>query len=375
MNTKVQIRRIETYDLPQLEAAVSDFLGQANRARMKRSKRVLIKPNLLGPFPLERAVTTHPMLLEALVRHFLEQGKDVWIGDSPGGTANVEKVWNVCGLSDLAKRYPIKLVNLSTAGFRELSWEGISVKISEVFWQCGIVINVAKYKTHSLVGFTGALKNLYGLVPGLVKSDYHARYPNSLDFSHLLLALYGLTRARLSYNFIDGIVGMDGMGPSGGRARNFGLLLGSRSVSALDYVAATMMGFRLDDVPYLSEALQMDGVLPSRIGVPTSFRGHTLPDVDIRGVKFSNRFLRRVPRVARHLLERFYNKQPEISDRCQKCGICVKSCPVQAISPIGKFTLPKINTQLCIKCMCCHEMCPHGAVDVRKSMLTRIIER
>ena len=373
--SKVQIRKIETYDLPQLEAAVGDFLGQANRPRIKRSKRVLLKPNLLGAFPPERAVTTHPVLLEALIRHFLELGKEVWIGDSPGGTANVEQVWKVCGLSDLAQRYPVKLVNLSTAGYRELQWEGIPVKISEVFWQCGIVINIAKYKTHGLVGFTGALKNLYGLVPGLVKSDYHGRYPNSVDFSHLLLALYGLTRARLSYSFIDGILGMDGIGPSGGRARNFGLLLGSRSVSSLDFAAARMMGFRLDDVPYLSEALQMDGVLPSRVHVPTSFRDFALPDVDIRAVKYSYRVLRRVPRFAHHLVQRYYGKRPVISNRCQKCGICVKSCPVQAISAPSKFTLPAIDPRKCIKCMCCHEMCPHGAVDVHKTFLTRIIEK
>lgn len=373
--SSVQIRRIETYDLPQLEAAVGDFLSRGNRTRIKRSKRVLLKPNLLGAFAPERAVTTHPVLLEALIRHFLALGKEVWIGDSPGGTANVESVWKVCGISDLAERYPIKLVNLSTAGFRELNYEGIPVKISEVFWKCGIVINVAKYKTHGLVGFTGALKNLYGLVPGLVKSDYHSHYPNSMDFSRLLLALYGLVRDRLSYSFIDGILGMDGLGPSGGRPRDFGLLLGSRSVSSLDFTAARMMGFRLDDVPYLRPALQMDGVLPSRIHVPTSFRDFELPDVDIRAVQFSNRFLRHVPRAARHLMERFYSKRPVISDRCQKCGICVKSCPVQAISAPGKFTFPKIDPSKCIKCMCCHEMCTYGAIDIHKTLLTRIIER
>ncbi len=372
---RVQVRRIEAYDLPLLEAAVEDFLGQANRARIKRSKRVLLKPNLLGPFPPERAVTTHPALLEALVRHFLDLGKEVWIGDSPGGSASVEAVWKVCGLTDLASRYPVKLVNLSTLGFRELSWEGMPVRISEVFWKCGIVINVAKYKTHGLVGFTGALKNLFGLVPGLAKSEYHGLYPNSLDFSRLLLALYGITRVRLCYSFIDGILGMDGLGPSGGRVRNFGLLFGSRSVSSLDFAASKIMGFGLNDVPYLSEALQMDGVLPSRVRVPTSFRDFCLADADIKAVQLSNRFMRRVPRFARHLLQRYYVKSPVIGNRCQKCGICVQSCPVQAISDPGRSTLPRIDRDLCIKCMCCHEMCPHGAVDVHKTLLTRIVER
>lgn len=372
---KVQIRRIANYELPLLEAAVGDFLNHAHRLRMKRSKRVLLKPNLLGSFPPERAVTTHPMVMEALVRHFLDLGKEVWIGDSPGGSANVNRVWETSGMADLAKRYPIKLVNLSTAGFRELQYGEYSVKISEVFWRCGIVVNVAKYKTHGLVGYTGALKNLYGLVPGLAKSDYHSIYPNSLDFSKLLLALYALVRSRLSYNIIDGIQGMDGLGPSGGRTRSFGLFFGSRSVSALDYVAATMMGFAPGDVPYLEEALQIDGILPSRIWVPTSFRGYVIPDADLRAVRFSNRFLRRVPRAARHLMERLYYKRPVISSRCLKCGICVQSCPVQVITPADKFNIPEIDPKACIRCLCCHEMCPHDAIDIHKSLLVRIVER
>ncbi|NLW18810.1 MAG: DUF362 domain-containing protein [Candidatus Cloacimonetes bacterium] len=372
---KVQIRRIASYELPLLEAAVADFLSHAHRLRMKRSKRVLLKPNLLGNFPPERGVTTNPLVMEALVRHFLDLGKEVWIGDSPGGTVNVDRVWETSGMADLAKRYPVKLVNLSTAGFRELQSGEFSVKISEIFWKCGIVVNVAKYKTHGLVGFTGALKNLYGLVPGLAKSNYHSLYPNSLDFSKLLLALYALTRSRLSYNIIDGIQGMDGLGPSGGRTRNFGLLFGSRSVSALDYVAATMMGFAPDDVPYLEEALRMDGILPSRIGVPTSFHGYVIPDADLRAVRFSNRFLRRVPRSARHLMERLYYKRPVISNRCRKCEICVQSCPVQVITPADKFNFPEIDPKACIRCLCCHEMCPHDAIDIHKSLLVKMVER
>ena len=102
------------------------------------------------------------MLLEALIRHFLEldKGLDRRLTEQP--TWN--RFWQACGLKDLANRYPVKLVNLSTSSYRELKWNGIPVDL-RVFWQCGIVINIGKYKTHGLVGFTGALKNLYGLVP------------------------------------------------------------------------------------------------------------------------------------------------------------------------------------------------------------------
>jgi len=372
---QVQIRKIESYDPAALDAAVKSFLREMPLSRVNRSKRVLIKPNLLGAYPPERAVTTHPAVVEALVRYWLEKGKEVWIGDSPGGALNVERVWETCGYNDLAKRYPVKLVNLSTAGFRELDYEGTKVKISEVFWRCGIIINVAKYKTHSLTGFTGGLKNLYGLVPGLIKTDYHRLYPATKDFAALLLALYRLTRSRVSYSFIDGILGMDGAGPSAGRVRNFGLLFGSRSIPAMDYTAARLMGFRMGDVPYLREALHGDGILPSRIKVPTSFQDFTLPDVDIRVVKLRKELLKYVPRIGRKIFQKVYYFHPRISERCKSCGLCVRSCPVHAITPPAPGILPAVNPKVCIKCMCCHEMCPHHAVDIHKSFLAGLVTR
>lgn len=372
---QVQIRKIESYDPAALDAAVKSFLREMPLSRVNRSKRVLIKPNLLGAYLPERAVTTHPAVVEALVRYWLEKGKEVWIGDSPGGALNVERVWETCGYNDLAKRYPVKLVNLSTAGFRELDYEGTKVKISEVFWRCGIIINVAKYKTHSLTGFTGGLKNLYGLVPGLIKTDYHRLYPATKDFAALLLALYWLTRSRVSYSFIDGILGMDGAGPSAGRVRNFGLLFGSRSIPAMDYTAARLMGFRMDDVPYLREALHGDGILPSRIKVPTSFQDFTLPDVDIRVVKLRKELLKYVPGIGRKIFQKVYYFHPRISERCKSCGLCVRSCPVHAITPPAPGILPAVNPKVCIKCMCCHEMCPHHAVDIHKSFLAGLVTR
>ena len=372
---QVQIRKIESYDPAALDAAVKSFLREMPLSRVNRSKRVLIKPNLLGAYLPERAVTTHPAVVEALVRYWLEKGKEVWIGDSPGGALNVERVWETCGYNDLAKRYPVKLVNLSTAGFRELDYEGTKVKISEVFWRCGIIINVAKYKTHSLTGFTGGLKNLYGLVPGLIKTDYHRLYPATKDFAALLLALYRLTRSRVSYSFIDGILGMDGAGPSAGRVRNFGLLFGSRSIPAMDYTAARLMGFRMGDVPYLREALHGDGILPSRIKVPTSFQDFTLPDVDIRVVKLRKELLKYVPGIGRKIFQKVYYFHPRISERCKSCGLCVRSCPVHAITPPAPGILPAVNPKVCIKCMCCHEMCPHHAVDIHKSFLAGLVTR
>jgi len=374
MKARVQIRKLEGYEPEPLREAVASFLKTVRNPKMSKAKRVLIKPNLLGAHAPEKAVTTHPMVVEAIIRHFLDKGKEVWVGDSPGGTVPVETVWQTCGYADLAKRYPIKLVNLSTLGFKELRHGENTVKISEAFWQCGIVINVAKYKTHSLMAYTGALKNLYGLVPGLVKSDYHRQHPDTNSFAQLLIDLWALTRSRVTYSFIDGILGMDGAGPAAGRPRNFGLFFGSDSIPALDFVASRMMGFQLKDIPYLSEALQMDGILPSRISIPASFRDYPSLNAELGVVKLRKDLLKYVPSFARKGFQKVYYIHPVIGPDCQRCGVCVKSCPVKAISwqPDG---FPLIDQQTCIKCMCCHELCPHHAVEINRSLLARMVQQ
>ncbi|MCB5295412.1 MAG: DUF362 domain-containing protein [Candidatus Cloacimonadaceae bacterium] len=369
-NKTVQIRAIDTYDLALIEDAVSSWFSRLKDNKIKRSKRVLIKPNLLGAYPPERAVTTHPVVLEAIIRYFLALNKEVWVGDSPGGSVSVHKVWEVCGLQDLAERYPIRLVNLSTERFKELNYEGNAVKISEAIFKCGIVINVAKYKTHSLMAFTGALKNLYGLVPGMVKSEYHRENPDTFSFSAKLLAIYGLIRSKITYSIIDGITGMDGAGPSAGNTKHFGLLMGSDSIPALDAVASRMMGFKMKDVPYLWDALHMEGIIPSKIRVPQSFLHHQIPGVDIRTAKLSKESLKYLPKTLRYAFKKVYYYYPVVSERCVRCGVCVKSCPVEAIF-WQDSGYPKVDTHKCIKCMCCHELCPTQAIDIHKSFVAK----
>ncbi|GAB1467559.1 hypothetical protein MASR2M64_02320 [Candidatus Cloacimonadota bacterium] len=236
------------------------------------------------------------------------------------------------------------------------------------------MINVAKYKTHSLTAFTGGLKNLYGLVPGMVKSEYHRQYPDTKSFAELLLALYALTKSHISYSFIDGIIGMDGAGPAAGTPKPFGLFLGSTSIPALDFTASKMMGFTMKDVPYMSAALHQDGILPSRIVIPTSFAHYRIPNADIRVVKLRKEGLKYVPGIAKYAFKALYHYHPQVSDRCKNCGVCAKSCPVGAIS-WHKPEHPFVHKDKCIKCMCCHELCPYQAIDIHKSFVARMVMR
>lgn len=374
MKAKVAIRKIESYQLQPIVEAVEDFLSGVDSPRFIEAKTVLIKPNLLANFSPEKAVTTHPIVLEAIIIFLLKFNKEVWLGDSPGGAGNIKQIWQTAGMQELANKYPVKLVNFASFGVQEVNVNGIQLKISKIVWEADAIINVSKYKTHGLMAYTGAVKNLYGLVPGMIKTEYHKQYPDTDGFGHMIASVYEAVKHRVVYNIMDGIVGMDGAGPSAGKPRKFGLLFGSANAPALDYLAASYMGFSLKQVGYIKEALHEDGIIPSKIEFPVSFNGFRLEKVNKQQSHLSSQLLRYIPPRLHIVLEKLFDFYPYITDRCKICYICVKSCPVKTIE-IGEDKVPLIKKDNCIRCLCCHEMCPYQAIDIHKSMLAKILMR
>ncbi len=371
MKPKVEIRKIDAYQPDLIKAAIESFLSSPRSFRLDNAKTVLIKPNLLGAFAPEKAVTTHPVVLEALIKYLLEIGKEVWLGDSPGGSGNVKQIWQVTGMQELADKYPIKLVNLASFGVQEFDINGCKLQISKIVWQVDAVISVSKYKTHSLMAYTGAIKNLYGLVPGMVKTEYHKLYPDTDGFGHMIASLHKTIKHRITYHIMDGIIGMEGAGPSAGKPRNFGLLFGSSSAPALDYIASSYMGFQLKQVKYLREVLHDEGIIPSQIEYPVSFTDFHIAKVDFQTAGLRSQMMRYIPGFVKLIVKRMFVFYPFITESCQACMICVKSCPVQTIK-VGFNGVPAIDTDKCIRCLCCHELCPHHAIIIKKSPLAKL---
>lgn len=374
MKPKVAIRKIESYDLKVVESAIEEFLASANPVRLKNASTVLIKPNLLGAFAPEQAVTTHPVVVEATIRYLQKQGKEVWLGDSPGGSGNTQTVWQTTGMQALAEKYSVKLVNFASFGVQKVTVNGYEFTLTKALWQADAVISISKYKTHGLMAYTGAIKNLYGLIPGLIKTELHKKYPDTTGFGLMLAELYKIVRHRVCYHILDGIIGMDGAGPSAGRPRRFGLLFGSSSAAALDYLAASFMGFKLKHVGYIKAALHEEGIIPTQIEYPLSFNNFKLNKVDRQFARIGSQFMALVPPRMKVILEKVFDFYPQITDSCKKCLICYKSCPVNTIE-IQSDGFPRIIKDNCIRCLCCHEMCPYRAIDIYKSLVARFIMR
>ena len=312
-------------------------------------------------------------MLDAIITILKDHGKEVILGDSPGGTAPVKKVWQETGILDLAAKHNIKLVQFGENGVVHKRGDGIDYHLARIYWDVDAVINVCKYKTHSLMSYTGAIKNLYGLIPGVKKTDYHKEHPDHISFSRVISELYKLVNEKLTFSIMDGIIGMEGEGPSAGIPRNFGVLFASEKASAIDYIAASMMSFKPENLEYILPCLTYDKLKPDDIEIAEKWKDFVFPNMKITKVGAIVKILAYSPKILKNAFRKMFRYYPDFNDKCTQCRICVDSCPVQAMTLGKNASVPEIDYSKCIKCMCCHEFCPHHAVYIRKSFLAKFL--
>jgi ferredoxin len=231
--------------------------------------------------------------------------------------------------------------------------------LPKIVKEADLVINVPKLKTHTLTKMTGAIKNLYGCVPGGVKQSLHREAIGEQKFSHLLIDIYSHIKPGL--NIMDAVIAMEGEGPASGKPRKVGLILASRNTIALDVAASRLMGFHPSQILAIEDAVKR-GLASYDIEVVGDFR--KIPDL-----KFiqPNRFKRAI--VKTFLTGMSKEKIVCDKEKCIKCGICMKHCPMKAIT---LCPYPEINSKKCIRCFCCIEVCPHHALHLQDNMVMKV---
>ncbi|MDD5259805.1 MAG: DUF362 domain-containing protein [bacterium] len=383
---KVAAIQCKTYKKSEVSQALNDLLAHIGGlgAYVKPGQKVLIKPNLLAPRPPETAVTTHPALIAAIAEAIKQQGALPFIGDSPGGFGvleRIEQLWEITGMKQAAAASGATLVNFEKSRFKELELSLGKKRIKIPIAACvvedfDVVINVPKFKTHDLTVTTGAIKNMFGVMPGLTKIQFHKFAPKKEDLSTLLVALF--THVVPQLNIMDGIIGMEGEGPgSSGTPISTGFLLAADNALAMDMVQASIMGIPLDRVPIIVSGIKA-GLGPKAMAEIKQL-GPSLEELQPK--KFSwppGSYTDKIPMFLIPLLSYIARlvrlTNPVVNDKlCTRCQICVKSCPVKAIdNNQGKI---RVNYKVCIECFCCIELCPARAMTIKKSRLLRLAEK
>jgi len=341
----VKVSIVKCEDYPKVKNAIKqslDLIGGLEKI-IKPNDRVLLKVNLLMAKKAEYAVTTHPSVVKAVIQLVKEKKGIVFVGDSAGGAGLTDKAFEVSGIKKVVEEENVELLNFETTGTYNVK----GLNIAKPLLDSNVVISLPKLKTHTFTFFTGAVKNFFGGIPGKQKSELHSKYPKLEDFSNMLLDIYYAVKPKLG--IMDGILGMEGDGPSNGKVVKSNVILSSFDCVSLDYVSSALIGYN----PM--------GIATTRLGVERKL-GET-EKIEIAGEKIENVSVDFKKPVSEDAKE---NVIPIVdSDKCKKCLTCISICPVNAINIINDDIT--FNRMKCILCYCCSELCPEGAIGlVRK---------
>ncbi len=348
---------------------------------VERGMKIAIKANLVTYMHPDRAATTHPALLCALTRELLDRGAEVVVGDSPGGLYNaafVGRVYSATGMKaieDIGGRLNRNFAH-ATANFPEAA-AAKNFEYTAYLDDADVIIDFCKLKSHGMMGMSCAVKNMFGVVPGTLKPEYHYRFPNHGDFADMIVDLNEYFAPKMRLSICDAIIGMEGNGPTAGEPRKIGALIASASPYKLDLVAANIIGLTCDNVPTL-EAAYRRGLAPRTAaelcisGDPAGFYVSDYKNIlKHNSLEFQNMFGGAVGRSFGKLVGKLLRSKPRVKkNECIGCGVCDKICPAKAIEIKNKKAV--IIRKNCIRCFCCQEFCPKGAMKVSRPIVAKL---
>ena len=419
MKSQVSIIKCSTYSQEELFLKVKqsvELVGGIEKF-IKRGSKVLLKPNLLMAIEPEAGITTHPEFVRSVIRLLKEIDCKIYLGDGPsvfGGNAeDIFKVYERTGIKKIAEEEKTELVifdkRFMHGYFPLTTW----VK------ECDCVVSLPKFKTHSFMFLTGAIKNLFGLIPGSFKLECHKNFFQQEKFAGVLLDIYQAVKPALT--IVDGILGIEGNGPAtSGIKRNFGLILAGADGLAIDALLAKLMNIQPEYVFTNKEAAfrNIGNVDENNIEIKgEKLSSCIIADFKLPDASFKQFLVNKFPGFIANILKKLITIHPKIdSDACRLCESCIKNCPQQTMSvqegkpvrqwfgipnsqshkpvrqwfgipnsqshkPVRQwFGIPNsqshklvIDYAQCISCFCCQEVCPYGAIATKKSFLSRVL--
>ncbi len=371
---KVSVLKCPNCNVEEIYKVIKESLKNID-FKIPKNKKILLKPNVLGQRKPETAVDTHPAVLDALCRLLKENKNEIWIGDSGGVSAygGTKRAFNISGIEKVAKKYKAKLISFEGSERKEIVDN--KAKVIKKFilakepFMVDLIINVPKLKTHVLTRFTGAVKNMFGCVPGGGKSEKHAIAPNEDMFCNLLLDIYKNVKPGL--NIMDAIIGLEGDGPgSGGKPKKVGLIIASKDAVALDIVASTIIGYRPLDIKTTKYAIKRK--LFSSVD-DVKVVGEKNLKVDFKKPIRKNTLASNMPKFMVKFVFNVTSFKPYVrKKKCKKCGICADVCPVNAIK---LEPYPEFDRKKCVLCYCCHENCPYSAIRLNYNILIKVYRK
>jgi uncharacterized protein (DUF362 family)/Pyruvate/2-oxoacid:ferredoxin oxidoreductase delta subunit len=338
---------------------------------VKSGDLVLLKPNLLYGKAPEKAVTTHPSIVKGMIQIIREAGGIPFIGDSPS-IGSLTRAAEKAGIKRVADENKCPLMEFDKPIFPPKG-EGRFFKQLEIdqrVLEADVVINLPKWKTHGMMLLTLGVKNLFGCIPGPRKALWHLKAGEDRKlFAQMLIDLYQIIQSSLT--ILDGIVGMEGNGPGRGDPIQLGLILASRDPLSLDQVVCDLLriprkslmtnqvafekGMGRDGIEVVGERLEEIRIPRFKLPPPSQ------PDWDL-------------PRFLQKALKNALTSKPVIEEKvCNACNRCVEICPPKVLDRKERRLV--FDYGKCIRCFCCQEVCPEGAISIQPGWALKLVRR
>ena len=257
----VSLIRAQSYERQLLQDALSTLLqplgGMA--AFVKPGDRVLLKPNLLTGSRPGKECTTRAELVYCIAQMVQAAGGKPFLGDSPAfGSAKGVAAAN--GYLPMIEELNLPIVDFHGKRYETAGDTFNHLLLSKEVMEADVVINLPKVKSHSQLMLTLGVKNLFGCVPGKMKAWWHMEFGKDRDrFGQMLVETARAINPNLT--ILDGIIGHEGNGPSGGEPRTLGILGASPDVFALDRAMVEILNVAPDVVPTIAAGAQL-GLCP-----------------------------------------------------------------------------------------------------------------
>lgn len=237
----VSLIRADSYEIPTLRNSLLTLLEPLGgmEAIVKKGDRVLLKPNLLTANNPSKECITRKEIVYCVAQLVKEAGGKPFIGDSPafGSPLGVAKA---NGYLPLIQELDLPVVEFHGERYEAQGDDFQHLRLSKEAMEADVVINLPKVKSHMQLTITLGVKNLFGCVPGKMKAWWHMEAgKDSQRFGKMLVETARLISPDLT--IIDGIIGHEGNGPSGGEPRHLGILGASRDVFALDLACCEIL--------------------------------------------------------------------------------------------------------------------------------------
>jgi uncharacterized protein (DUF362 family) len=256
-NSATFIASVSSYDSELRKIILSGFQQLGIKSKEIKGKRILLKPNLVEPRQHLEHINTHPLVIRGAVEAFLSLGAaEVFVAEGAGHRRDSLIVLDESGLADVLYEDRIQFIDLNGSSVIRVKNQGQTSRLEYLYFpeelqKADIIVSIAKMKTHHWTGVTLSMKNMFGVMPGLV----YGWPKNVLHWAGIHQSIFDINATlKPQLAIVDGIVGMEGDGPIMGEPVRANVVVMGRNLPAVDATCARIMGINPHRIPYLNHA-------------------------------------------------------------------------------------------------------------------------